>query len=118
MRQDRLLLEDILERIALIAEFTSEGESSFMGSRLIQEAVIRSLEIIGEAAGGLSQALREQNRDIPWPQIIAFRNFVIHSYWQIKLERVWEVVSSDLPHLQLAAQRMLDGLPPELPEND
>lgn len=111
MRDDRTFLEDILARIDLVASFTAEGREAFAQSRLVQEAVIRSLEIIGEASRHLSEALREAHSEVPWRQIAAFRNFVIHAYWEIKLERVWEIVERDLPPLRSAVQAMLASLP-------
>lgn len=70
----------MLARIDLIEQFTVEGRDAFMASRMMQEAVIRGLEIIGEASRNLSQPLRDKYPEIPWPQIAAFRNFVIHVY--------------------------------------
>ncbi|MEO8609470.1 MAG: DUF86 domain-containing protein [Chloroflexota bacterium] len=100
MRDDRAFLEDILERIRLTDEFLQPGRDEFFRSRLIQEAVIRNLEIIGEASRGISETLRLQHPEVPWKQIAAFRNFVIHVYWGIKLDRVWEIVEKELPTLE------------------
>jgi uncharacterized protein with HEPN domain len=108
MRDDRAFLEDILERIALTAEFTAQGRSAFMASRLVQEAVVRNLEIIGEASRSLSDDVRDQHPEVPWRQIAAFRNFAIHTYWQIKLERVWRIVEQDLPPLKTQIEAILD----------
>ncbi|MCS6871316.1 MAG: DUF86 domain-containing protein [Anaerolineae bacterium] len=110
MREDRLFLEDIQARIDLIRTFTAAGREAFMASRLIQEAVLRSLEIIGEASRQLSQALREAHPEVPWRQIIAFRNFVAHAYWDIRPERVWEIVERDLQPLQEAINAILAEL--------
>lgn len=111
MRDDKTLLDDVLERAMLIDSFVAAGREAFFQSRMMQEAVIRSLEIIGEAVGQLSEDLRSTHREIPWPRIIAFRNFVIHTYWQIKLERVWEIVQTDLPNLRSAIEQIIRELP-------
>ena len=108
MRDDRAFLADILERIALTAEFTAQERPTFMASRLIQEAVVRNLEIIGEASRSLSDELRNQHPEVPWREIGAFRNFAIHTYWQIKLERVWRIVEQDLPALKTQIETILD----------
>jgi uncharacterized protein with HEPN domain len=100
VRDDRDLLQDILDRIQLTYDFISEGHEAFMASRLIQEAVLRNLEIIGEAARVISEDLRQKHSEIPWKQIGAFRNFVIHVYWSVKLERIWQIIEVDLPTLQ------------------
>lgn len=109
-RDDRAFLEDMLARIILVDEFTVDGRDAFMQSRLIQEAVIRGLEIIGEASRNLSDALRDDYSDIPWRQIAAFRNFVIHVYWDVNLERVWAVVVDELPTLKQQIEAILAEL--------
>ena len=110
MRDDRDLLNDILERIQLTEEFIVPGKDTFFESRMMQEAVIRNLEIIGEASRALTDDLREKHTEIPWKQIAAFRNFVIHVYWQIKLERIWEIIENDLPPLKSQIEAILDDL--------
>lgn len=110
-RDDRAFVEDMLARIALVANFTGDGREAFMQSRMMQEAVIRGLEIIGEASRNLSDFVRDSHPEIPWRQIAAFRNFVIHVYWDIKLERIWEIVESDLPKLKPQLEALLTSLP-------
>jgi uncharacterized protein with HEPN domain len=66
------------------------------------------LEIIGEAARHISEELRTQHPEVPWREIIAFRNFVTHAYWGIKVERVWQIIESDLPPLQVQVESILD----------
>jgi uncharacterized protein with HEPN domain len=109
-RDDAAFLEDMIGRIDLVLEFTSDGREAFMTSKMMQEAVIRSLEIIGEATRNVSQDLRDENSEIPWRQIAAFRNFVIHVYWDIKLERIWEIVEKDIPILRPQLQAILESL--------
>jgi uncharacterized protein with HEPN domain len=106
-RDDRSFLEDMLARIELVEEFTAEGAQAFMASRMMQEAVIRSLEIIGEASRNMSETLRNAHSEVPWRQIAAFRNFVIHVYWSIKLERIWQIVEDDLPPLKAQLKAIL-----------
>ncbi len=110
MRDDRDLLQDMLERIQLTYTFTSEGRETFMSSRLIQEAVLRNLEIIGEAARVISEDFRLKHPEIPWKQIGAFRNFVIHVYWSVKLERIWQIIEVDLPILQAQVIQLITEL--------
>jgi len=100
MRDDRILLEDILERISLTTEFVKDGHEVFSRTRMAQEGVIRNLEIIGEACRLLSPTIRDANDEVPWSQIIAFRNFATHVYWDIRVERVWTIVTEDLPRLR------------------
>lgn len=110
-RDDRAFIEDMLARIALIQDFTSGGSDAFMQSRMMQEAVLRGLEVIGEASRNISEALRDSYPDVPWRQIAALRNFVIHVYWDVKLERIWEIVENDLPKLKPQLEAILGTLP-------
>lgn len=109
-RDDRDLLDDVLERIHLTAEFTQGDRDTFMQSRLIQEAVIRNLEVIGEAARNISDTLSDRYPDVPWREIAAFRNFAVHVYWGLKLERVWQIIEEDLPHLKAQVETILRDL--------
>src|SRR5688572_7544505 len=97
----------MLERVRMVENFTQPGREAFMTSLMMQEAVIRSLEIIGEASRTLSEATRLAHPEVSWRQIGAFRNFVIHVYWDIKLERIWEIVENDLPDLKAQLQAIL-----------
>ena len=77
-----------------------------MAQRLIQDAVIRNFEIIGEAASRLSMETREGSRK-GWRKVIAFRNRLIHGYWGIDLLLVWDVIQNDLPDLKREVTRLL-----------
>lgn len=112
-RDDRAFIEDMLARVELVAVFTQPGRDAFMQDRMRQEAVIRGLEIIGEASRNISEDLRDAHPEVPWRQIAAFRNFVIHVYWDIKLERIWEIVANDLPALKPQLATILASLPPD-----
>lgn len=100
MKDDRLYLDHILERIELIQQFTSDGRNTLFDSALVREAVLRCLEIMGEAARKASDDLHQQNPQIPWSKMIAFRNVLIHNYPGIDLEEVWRVIENDLPPLK------------------
>ena len=73
--------------------------------RVLQDAVIRNFEIIGEAASRLSPALRNR-AGFPWGKVIAFRNRLIHAYWSIDLALVWDVIEKDLPDLKADVERL------------
>jgi uncharacterized protein with HEPN domain len=76
---------------------------------MIQDAVIRNLEVIGEAAKGLSEELRLVNSDIPWRQIAGLRDVLIHHYFGVKLETVWQVVVEHLPRLRERVEQLLEN---------
>ena len=109
MKSDLPYLGHISDSIAAIESYVVDGRDRFMRERLIQDAVIRNFEIIGEAANRLSAELRSQ-QDIPWSRIIAFRNRLIYGYWSVDLLLVWDVVENDLPLLKDEVHRLLAAL--------
>ena len=107
-RSDDLLVLDIIESIEAIFIYTKGvTEEAFIANREKSDAVIRNIEVIGEAAGNLSLSFQEQHPEIPWHQIIGMRNRLIHGYFGISLKIIWQVVTVDLPvlHQQIAALR-------------
>jgi len=84
---------------------------AFLANDEKQSAVIRQLEIIGEAAGRLSEAFRRSNTEIPWGRLKALRNVLIHAYADVNVERVWTVAREDAPVLRGVAARLLTRLP-------
>jgi len=87
------------------------SRDEFFGTRLIQDAVIRRIEIIGEAARQLPAELTDRYPGIPWADIVGMRNRVIHGYYGVVLDRVWNTVEQDLPVLRaeiVELQRQLE----------
>lgn len=80
MKDDKVYLHSILESIVKIETYTNSGKEEFMTSGIIQDAVIRNLEIIGEAAKRVFQGLKEQTPEIPWRQMAGLRDVLIHDY--------------------------------------
>jgi uncharacterized protein with HEPN domain len=78
-----------------------------MASKLVQDGVIRNLEVIGEATKNLSDDLRSANPEIPWRQIAGMRDVLIHDYLRVNLGRVWQTVVSDLPPLRIVINTLL-----------
>jgi uncharacterized protein with HEPN domain len=107
VNKDRLYLESIRDCMERIAEYTATGEDAFMASRLIQDGVIRNLEVIGEATKNLSSELRDANPAIPWRQIAGMRDVLIHDYLKVNLARVWRTVATDLPPLRAVVSELL-----------
>ena len=100
MRRDRQRLEDILEAIERIEKYSGGGRATFDRDELVQTWVLHHLQIIGEAVRGLSDEIRGAHPDIPWAQIAAMRNILVHDYFGIDLEEVWTAVVRDLPQLK------------------
>ena len=103
--RDAALLLDMLLAARDARAFVSElDEAAFMASRLHQNAVIRSLEVIGEAADKVSPSLQAAHPEIPWRAIIAMRHRLIHGYAEVRLDLVWAVARERLAPLILMAR--------------
>ena len=103
----RVYLEDILAAIKRISDYTTKGEREFLTTALVQDAVIRQLSIVGEAAAKLPLALRAKYATIPWKKIVGMRNIIVHDYSRLNLQRVWDTVERDLSGLQGIVEAML-----------
>ena len=75
-------------------------EEEFSKNPQVQDAVVRRLEVIGEAAKNVSEETKEKHSDIPWKKITGMRDVLTHAYFGVNLKRVWEVVKTDLPQLK------------------
>lgn len=110
----RVYLEDILESIKKIEEYTHEDNfEKFTKNTERQDVVMRRLEIIGEAVKSLSGDFKEKYPSIPWRQIASMRDMLIHEYAGVSLGPVWKVVADDLKPLKEIVVQMLDELPKE-----
>ena len=105
--RDRLYLRHVLDAIGAIESFTIEGRGSFMSDRKTQSAVVRQIEIIGEAVKQLSPVLTGSEPTVPWRQIAGTRDRMIHAYFNVDLDAVWTMVQNDLPQLRADVARML-----------
>jgi len=110
MTDDEIYLQDIYERICRIETYTEGGKTEFIQSLLIQDGVIRSFEVIGEAVKRLSPELRQSYPDIPWRRMAGVRDVLIHDYAGINLEEVWNVVEQNLPSLKLKILEILSAI--------
>jgi uncharacterized protein with HEPN domain len=99
-RNERLFLTDIRDAIDRILEYTSSGRAAFMESPMVQDAVARNLEILGEAVKGVESTTREAHPEIPWKKIAGTRDRVIHGYFRVDLDIVWDIVEKELPLLK------------------
>jgi len=100
-RNDSVFVADILDEAKKIGEFIEGMEKSeFMKNELVRHAVERSLEIIGEAAKGLSEEYRISRPGVEWKKIIGLRNLLSHAYSRINADALWEVAKNDVPKLR------------------
>ncbi len=110
MRDPKERLRDILEAIAAIDRYRDRDRSAFEQDELLQVWFLRHLQIIGEAARRLPEEIRNLAPDIPWHKIIGMRNILVHGYFAIDLDVVWDTVQRDVPLLKPAVEAMLKKL--------
>ena len=107
MKDDKVYLYSILESIEKIEEYTVKGREEFFNKPLIQDAVIRNLEIIGEATKNISQDLRNRLDDIPWRKMAGLRDVLIHDYMGVDINIVWNIIENELTGLKTKLQSLL-----------
>jgi len=102
-----LFIEDILNSIKNIEEFSkSLDKEKFSKDILRQSAIIRQLEIIGEAAKNIPDSFREKYPRIAWKDIAGVRDILSHAYFGVNLDRVWKIIETDLPKLKKEISRI------------
>lgn len=101
MNRDKTYINQILVAINKIDNYTQNGKSDFFDLEIIQDAVIRNIEIIGEITKRVSEEFKVAHYDIPWRQMAGIRDVLIHDYDSIDLEIVWNVVENELPKIKL-----------------
>lgn len=106
---NRAALEDMVRYGSYVRADTADGRAT-LDSPTVLRSVLYSLAIIGEAANRVSSEVQERHPEIPWARIIAFRNFVLHAYDRIVLDRVWDAVEQ-VPRLETGIHAIIDGLP-------
>ena len=116
MKDDRLYLHHMLERCRRITRFIRAGRETFLASEELQDAVIRNVEVIGEAAKRVSTGARGRLASLDWKAICGMRDVLIHDYIGVDLDEVWNVASSRIPELQAVLEQFLaDGGPGSAP---
>lgn len=108
MKDDKLYLIHIDECIGRIESYVKNiDKDAFMASSLIQDAVIRNLQIMAESTQRLSDDLKDSQPEIDWFRISGFRNVLVHDYLGVDMERVWIIIEKELPALTQAVSKML-----------
>ena len=111
--RDRTYLGHMLGAIARIRQYVGRTRrAGFLRSALLQDAVIRNIEIVGEAAGRVSAGFTATSTHIPWREIVGMRHRLAHGYLEVNLDTVWEVVERDLPALEVGLRALVELSPP------
>ena len=109
MKDDKLYLIHISECIERIESYISGIDKiTFMNSSLMQDAVIRNLQIMAESTQRLSDSIKENESEIDWYKIAGFRNILVHDYLGVDIERIWNIIEKELPSLKQFVHKILD----------
>jgi len=109
-RDPRLFLTDMLEAIEKIERYTAGlSFDQFEANEIVLDAVVRNLEIIGEAARNVPPHVRAHHPGVPWEKMVAIRNVLIHEYSGVSVPTVWRTIKDDLPPLVPVLREVLEG---------
>lgn len=110
MKDDRVYLLHIRDAMDRIVSYTRDGKSAFLEDTKTQDAVVRNLEIIGEATKNTSDTLKSKHLPIPWKRMAGMRDKMIHDYFGVNLDIVWDVVERDIPALKCEIEAILKNM--------
>lgn len=111
MKSNKVYLLHIRDAINAIKEFVKDmSKEEFFRNNLVQSAVIRQVEIIGEATKNLTKEFKRKYRQIPWKEIAGMRDVLIHEYFRVDVDAVWKVINEDIPELENQISEILEEL--------
>jgi uncharacterized protein with HEPN domain len=110
VKSDALCLADITERIRRIRSSAADGREAFLASTEKQDSILHNLQLLGESVRRVSDDLKGRYPEVPWRDIAAFRNVVVHDYLSIDLSLVWGIVADRVPELQKQIERIVPRL--------
>lgn len=107
-RDDTVYVRHILDAIDLIEDYTKGmSENEFLSHSMAHDAVVRQIEIIGEAARNISDGFQLKHPELPWAKMTGMRNKIIHEYFNVNYSIVWDTIKDDLPQLRRALKQLL-----------
>ncbi len=108
MSRDEAVLLDVLIAARKILRYTDGvSQDEFARNEMLQDAVMRQVQIIGEAASRTSAEMRERHPDVPWHEMVGMRHRLVHDYRQIDLLRVWDAARTSIPQLIAAVEPLV-----------
>jgi uncharacterized protein with HEPN domain len=111
-RDPRVILDEMLQCVALIGAYTSSlTAQGFEQNQAMQDAIVHRIEILGEAAKQMPEAYKLQHAEVPWREISDMRNRLIHGYFAVRLDLVWQVATNEVPALASQLRLLRDNLP-------
>jgi uncharacterized protein with HEPN domain len=110
VKDDRVYLNHILSATQRVSQYTAAGRGTFLAEPMRQDAVVRNLEIIGEAVKHLSDELKAKHPGLEWRRVAGMRDKMIHEYFGVNMQLVWEAAEKDLPQLESILRSILRGL--------
>lgn len=103
-----ILLTDMLEAVEAIQEYTAGLDyESFLNNRMARDAVVRNIQVLGEAANRIPKTFREQHTTVEWMRIIRTRHILVHDYFGLDYEIIWHIITVNLPPLQQSVKQIL-----------
>ncbi|MEW6041190.1 MAG: DUF86 domain-containing protein [Elusimicrobiota bacterium] len=110
MKSNKVFLLHIRDAIRDIEKFVKDiPEKEFFKNHMLQSAVIRQIEIIGEATKNISEEFKNKHTDIPWKDIAGMRDILIHEYFRVDTKAVWKVIKEDIPDLKQKFMKIIDN---------
>ena len=107
MKDDKLYLIHIKECVERVRQYAAGGKEAFLEDTMLQDAVLRNLQVLSESSQKLSEALKKTHPEVDWRGIAGFRNVLVHDYLGVNIVRVWEIVENHLPGLKRNIDAML-----------
>ena len=109
MRDYIIYLNDILSSINKIEKAIKNVKSFQELDEIVIDGILRNLEIVGEAAKSLPEEFKNLHKDVPWKEIVALRNILVHEYFGIDYEIIWNILIRDLPNIKPKIERLIKG---------
>ena len=110
MKSQRAYVQHVIECIGRIAEDSAPGRDAVFASRTLQDAIVRNLQVLCESTQRIDEPHKQRHTVIEWTSIAGMRNVLVHDYFEVDFETVWDVVVRDLPPLEKAMRAILTAL--------